>query len=64
MVKKYAHKQTKELVLEGTMKEKALPKNDYSLNWQGRIIILDAEKSDIAKQIEIEKEGEYALKVK
>jgi RNA polymerase subunit RPABC4/transcription elongation factor Spt4 len=64
MPKKYAHKQTKELVPEATLKEQALPKGDYSNNWQGRIIVLNVEKSDIAKQIGIEKNGEFALKVK
>ena len=32
--------------------------------WQGRINILDAEKSDIAKKMCVDKKGEYALKVR
>ena len=36
----------------------------FSTNWQGRINILNSEKSDIAKQIGIKIKGEYAIKVK
>jgi len=32
-------------------------------NWKGRVYIVDAEKSDIAKQIGSEHDGEYAIKV-
>jgi len=35
-----------------------------STNWQGRMFILDAEKSLIAKKISIEQKGEYAIKVR
>jgi len=35
----------------------------FSTNWKGRIAILDAEKSIIAKKISIAKEGEYAIKI-
>ena len=38
--------------------------NQFSTNWQGRIIILDKNKSIIAKNIEIKEEGEYAIKVR
>ncbi len=33
-------------------------------SWHGRIAILDIENSKIAKRIGIEKEGEYAIKVR
>jgi DNA-directed RNA polymerase subunit E" len=36
----------------------------FSTNWQGRIYIIDPEKSDIAKKIGIKVKGEYAIKVK
>ena len=36
----------------------------FSTNWQGRINILNSEKSEIAQKMEVEKNGEYALKVK
>ena len=64
MVKKYAHKETKEIVTDVMIKEKSLSKSDYTSNWLGRIVIFDAEKSEIAKQINIKKKGEYAIKVK
>ena len=38
--------------------------NQFTTNWQGRINILDPEKSDIAKKIGIKKKGEYAIKAK
>jgi len=38
--------------------------NQLSENWQGKIFILDAEKSEIAKKIEIKQKGEYAIKVR
>lgn len=36
----------------------------FSTNWQGRINVLDSEKSAIAKRIGIKVKGEYAIKVK
>jgi len=36
--------------------------NQFSINWQGRINITDANKSDIAKQIGLTANGEYAIK--
>ncbi len=39
-------------------------KNSVSTNWQGRIFVLDANKSTIAKKINVEVKGEYAIKVK
>jgi len=35
-----------------------------STNWQGRLAILDASKSVVAKKIEITSKGEYAIKVR
>ncbi len=36
----------------------------FTTNWQGRFAVINPEKSYIAKQIGIEKEGEYAIKVR
>jgi DNA-directed RNA polymerase subunit E" len=36
----------------------------FSSNWQGRLYILDGEKSQIAKRVGIKEKGEYAIKVK
>ena len=38
--------------------------NQFSTNWQGRLAILDAGKSIIAKKINITSKGEYAIKVR
>ena len=38
--------------------------NDFSTNWQGRIYVVDPNKSEIAKKIGITVKGEYALKVR
>lgn len=39
-------------------------KKSYATVWQGRIHFLDTKKSGIAKKISVEKEGEYAIKVR
>jgi len=36
----------------------------FTDNWQGRLIILDPAKSDIAKKIDITVKGEYAIKIR
>ena len=36
----------------------------FSTNWQGRLNILDAERSMIAEKIGIKVKGEYAIKVR
>lgn len=38
--------------------------NQFSLSWQGRLNILDSNKSLIAKKIGIATKGEYAIKVR
>jgi DNA-directed RNA polymerase subunit E" len=38
--------------------------NQFSLSWQGRLYILDANRSSIAKKIGITSKGEYAIKVR
>ena len=38
--------------------------NQFSENWQGRINVIDANKSDIAKKINIKSKGEYVIKVR
>ena len=39
-------------------------KNQFSDNWKGRLIVVNVEKSEIAKKIGISVKGEYAIKVK
>ena len=38
--------------------------SDFTETWYGRINILDAEKSEIAKKIEINVKGEYSIKAR
>ena len=38
--------------------------NQFSTNWQGRIMILDPKRSTIAQKLEITAKGEYAIKVR
>jgi DNA-directed RNA polymerase subunit E" len=37
--------------------------NQFVTNWKGRLHVLDANKSEIAKKIDIKVKGEYAIKV-
>ena len=39
-------------------------KGVFSTNWQGRIYFLDTAKSTIAKNINVDVKGEYAIKVR
>lgn len=36
----------------------------FTNNWQGRISVLDANKSQIAEFVKIQAKGEYAIKIK
>ena len=38
--------------------------NQFAANWQGRLYILDSNKSAIANKIGITSKGEYAIKVR
>ncbi len=38
--------------------------SSFVTTWQGRINIIDAQKSEIAKKAGYEKDGEYAIKVR
>ncbi len=38
--------------------------NQFSTNWQGRLSVLDSNKSIIANKIGITVKGEYAIKVR
>lgn len=38
--------------------------NQFTFSWQGRINVLDANKSDIAKKLEINVKGEYVIKTR
>jgi RNA polymerase subunit RPABC4/transcription elongation factor Spt4 len=64
LVKKLASKRDKRLLTEAEIKEKSLNKSDFTSSWQGRIYVANAQKSFIAKEIGIQGNGEYAIKVK
>ena len=38
--------------------------NDFTENWKGRIFIVNPNKSEIAKRMEIKEPGQYASKVR
>lgn len=38
--------------------------HNFATNWQGRLYIVDSDKSTIAKKVNAEVKGEYAIKVK
>lgn len=38
--------------------------NQFSINWQGRLYVLDSSKSSIAGKVNIQAKGEYAIKVR
>ena len=37
---------------------------DFATTWQGRISVIDADKSTIAKKAGVSREGDYAIKVR
>ena len=38
--------------------------SNFTTTWKGRIIILDNEKSEIAKKLSVKNNGEYAIKIR
>jgi RNA polymerase subunit RPABC4/transcription elongation factor Spt4 len=64
MAKKLASKTTKRLLSDVEIKEKNLSKGEFTPTWQGRVYVLNVEKSYIANKTNIEEKGEYAIKVR
>jgi RNA polymerase subunit RPABC4/transcription elongation factor Spt4 len=62
MSRKKANKDTKMLV-EGDV-DHDTGSRDLSTNWQGRVIVLNTEKSVIAEKMGFKKKAEYAIKVR
>lgn len=52
------------MLTDTEIREKNLQKGDFTPNWKGRVFILDPKNSMIAEKMGIEKEGEYAIKVR
>tara|TARA_Y100000034_G_C6854017_1_gene387800 strand:- start:333 stop:518 length:186 start_codon:yes stop_codon:yes gene_type:complete len=38
--------------------------NKFTDNWKGKIVIIDVNKSEIAKKVGITAKGEYAIKIR
>lgn len=49
-------------IYEGESKCPSCESKEFSDNFKGRTLILNAEKSEIAKNLKILKKGEYAIK--
>ena len=62
MAKKKASRVTK-LLVEGN-EDPLTGSTDLTINWKGRIYVLDPKKSVIAEKMGFEAKGEYAIKVR
>ena len=63
MAKKVVCRNCKAFFEEGTSCP-VCKKNSFTNSWQGRIQILNKEKSVIAQKMGVEKDGEYAIKIR
>ena len=57
-------RQCKVFVDEGKGSCQLCKNSDFATSWQGRINVIDPEKSFISKRIYLAKEGDYALKIR
>jgi DNA-directed RNA polymerase subunit E" len=64
MSKLLASKKTKEILPQTEIAAQKRSESEFSSSWQGRIAIIDNDKSRIAKELGITKPGEYAIKVR
>lgn len=62
-VKREVCRKSKKFMDDPHFKENKAP-GGTTTNWQGRIFIVNPDKSDIAKQMGLEEVGEYAIKVR
>jgi RNA polymerase subunit RPABC4/transcription elongation factor Spt4 len=37
---------------------------DFTDSWKGKIVVLNAQESQLAKEMKIDKDGEYVIKIK
>jgi RNA polymerase subunit RPABC4/transcription elongation factor Spt4 len=63
MAKEKAHKVTRELMTDKEINEKGMDKKEFSETWKGKIEIFNPEKSEVAIQLKVNKEGIYAIKI-
>jgi DNA-directed RNA polymerase subunit E" len=59
-----ASKKTKEILPQTEIAAQKRPESEFTTSWQGRIAIIDNERSRVAKELGITKPGEYAIKVR
>jgi RNA polymerase subunit RPABC4/transcription elongation factor Spt4 len=64
MSKLLASKKTKEILQQTEIAAQKRSESEFSSSWQGHIVIVDNAKSRIAKELGIQKAGEYAIKVR
>lgn len=64
MSKLLASKKTKEILSQPEITAQKRSESEFTASWQGRIVIIDHEKSRIATELGIQKPGEYAIKVR
>ncbi len=64
MSKLLASKKTKEILSQPEIAAQKRSESEFSSSWQGHIVIINNEHSRIAKELGIQKPGEYAIKVR
>ena len=62
-MKREVDRRTKRFMDDPNLKDKNSA-GGTTTNWQGRIFVVNPEKSDIAKIMGLEETGEYAIKVR
>lgn len=62
MAKLFASKQTRQLLTDAEIKKEGLDKDTFTDSWKGKIIVLNPEESEIAKNLKLDKKGDYAIK--
>lgn len=62
-MKREVDRKTKRFMDDPNLKDKNST-TGTTTNWQGRIFVVNPEKSDIAKIMGLEETGEYAIKVR
>jgi len=62
MAKLYASKQTKELMTDAEIRKRSLNKETFTESWKGKIVVIRPEDSEIAKNLKIQKKGEFAVR--
>jgi len=63
MVKSKACKICRTIFVDGSICPEC-GSNQNTDNYKGKILVLDAQKSEIAKNLKLEKNGEFAIKVR